>query len=123
VPDHDLVEPIASGAYGEVWLARNRFGTLRAVKIVWRDQISAEAFEREFRGLQRFEPVSRSHPGLVDVLTLGLLPDADGFTSRCTSPCACRCANAAVSLRPSWTTFSAGNVLRDCRTAPSVKGT
>ena len=80
IPDHELLRPIASGAYGEVWLARNAVGTLRAVKIVRRDQHAlAESFEREFKGLQKFEPVSRSHDGLVDILTLGLLQDGAGF--------------------------------------------
>ena len=80
IPDHVLVRPIASGAYGEVWLARNAVRTPRAVKLVLRDQhASAESFEREFKGLQKFEPVSRSHAGLVDILTLGLLPDGAGF--------------------------------------------
>jgi serine/threonine protein kinase len=80
VPDHRLFRLIASGAYGEVWLACNAVGTLRAVKVVRRDQhASAESFEREFKGLQKFEPVSRSHEGLVDILTLGLLPDGAGF--------------------------------------------
>src|SRR2546425_126384 len=80
IPDHELLCPIAAGAYGEVWLARNVVATLRAVKIVRRDwHVSAESFEREFKGLQRFEPVSRSHTGLVDILTLGLLPDNAGF--------------------------------------------
>src|SRR2546426_3366936 len=80
IPDHELLRPIASGSYGEVWLARNVVGTMRAVKIVRRDQhASAESFEREFKGLQKFEPVSRSHDGLVDILTLGLLPDGPGF--------------------------------------------
>jgi serine/threonine protein kinase len=80
VPDHRLFRLIASGAYGEVWLACNAVGTLRAVKVVRRDQhTSAESFEREFKGLQKFEPVSRSHEGLVDILTLGLLPDGAGF--------------------------------------------
>ncbi len=63
-----------------MWLARNVVGTLRAVKIVRRDRhASAESVEREFKGLQKFEPVSRSHDGLVDILTLGLLPDGAGF--------------------------------------------
>src|SRR6266516_4256860 len=80
IPDHELLRPIASGLYGEVWLARNVVGTLRAVKIVRRDRhASAESVEREFKGLQKFEPVSRSHDGLVDILTLGLLPDGAGF--------------------------------------------
>jgi serine/threonine protein kinase len=80
VPDHELLRRIGSGAYGEVWLARNAVGTLRAVKIVLRDQhATAESFEREFKGLQEFEPVSRTHEGLVDILTLGLLPEGAGF--------------------------------------------
>jgi serine/threonine protein kinase/Flp pilus assembly protein TadD len=80
VPDHQLLGLIASGAYGKVWLGSNAVGTLRAVKIVRREQhASAESFEREFRGLQKFEPVSRSHEGLVDILTLGLLHDGTGF--------------------------------------------
>ncbi len=80
IPDHELLRSIASGAYGEVWLARNAVGMLRAVKVVRRDRhASAESFEREFKGLQKFEPVSRSHDGLVDILTLGLLPMARGF--------------------------------------------
>jgi serine/threonine protein kinase len=80
VSDHKLLRPIARGAYGEVWLARNAVGTPRAVKIVLRDtHASRESFEREFKGLQKFEPVSRGHEGLVDILTLGLLPDGAGF--------------------------------------------
>ncbi len=80
VPDHTLLTPIASGSYGEVWLARNVVGTPRAVKLVRRDRFErVEDFEREFKGLQKFEPVSRSHVGLVDILSLGLLPDGAGF--------------------------------------------
>jgi hypothetical protein len=33
-----LLGPIGSGAYGEVWLARNVVGTLRAVKVIRRDR-------------------------------------------------------------------------------------
>jgi tetratricopeptide (TPR) repeat protein len=80
VPEHTLLRPIASGSYGVVWLAHNVVGTPRAVKIVRRDHFErAEDFEREFKGLQKFEPVSRSHEGLVDILSLGLLPDEAGF--------------------------------------------
>ena len=72
IPDHELLRCIGRGSYGEVWLARNTVGTLRAVKIVFRQtHQSAQHFEREFRGLQKFEPVSRSHEGLVDILQIG----------------------------------------------------
>jgi hypothetical protein len=80
VPDRRLFGLIASGAYGEVWLGCNAVGTRRAVKIVRREQhTSAESLERELKGLKRFEPVSRTHKGLVDILTLGLLPAGAGF--------------------------------------------
>ncbi|MBI3416847.1 MAG: protein kinase [Verrucomicrobia bacterium] len=80
IPDHELMRVIGEGAYGEVWLAHNAVGTLRAVKIVRCNRHdSAESFDREFKGLQKFEPISRAHEGLVDILTLGLLPDGAGF--------------------------------------------
>ena len=80
VPDHELLRCIGRGSYGDVWLARNVVGTPRAVKIVRRDRFDHAAdFEREFKGLQCFEPVSRTHEGLSDILSLGRLPDAEGF--------------------------------------------
>ena len=72
IPDHELLKKIGDGSYGEVWLARNAIGTLRAVKIVHRKTFwSDHPFEREFNGIQKFEPISRSHEGLVDVLQIG----------------------------------------------------
>jgi tetratricopeptide (TPR) repeat protein len=80
IADHEWLQPIASGSYGEVWLARSAVGTLRAVKLVRRDHFErAEEFEREFKGLQRFEPVSRGHEGLVDILQIGRPEDAGWF--------------------------------------------
>lgn len=79
IPDHTLLRPIGRGAYGEVWLARNIMGTLRAVKVIWRQQFeSGRPFEREFAGIQRYEPVSRSSGGLVHVLHIGR-NDAEGY--------------------------------------------
>ncbi len=72
IPDHELLKKIGVGSYGEVWLARSAVGTLRAVKIVWRKTFwSDHPFEREFRGIQKFEPISREHVGLVDILQIG----------------------------------------------------
>jgi hypothetical protein len=68
IPDHTLLRPIGRGAYGEVWLARNVMGAFRAVKVIWRSQFESERpYEREFAGIQRYEPVSRSSSGLVHV--------------------------------------------------------
>jgi WD40 repeat protein len=79
IPDHTLIRPIGRGAYGEVWLARNIMGTLRAVKLVWLRQFESDRpFEREFTGIERYEPVSRKADGLVHVLQVGR-NDAEGY--------------------------------------------
>lgn len=80
IPDHQLLRLIARGSYGEVWLARNTLESFRAIKIVFektfRDQ---RPFERELAGVQRFEPVSRLHEGLMDVLQVGRNEEAGYF--------------------------------------------
>jgi hypothetical protein len=79
IPDHTLLRPIGRGAYGEVWLARNVMGVLRAVKIVERGQFESDRpYDREFAGIQRYEPVSRLADGLVHVLHIGR-NDAEGY--------------------------------------------
>src|SRR5687767_9883110 len=72
IADHMLLRRIGQGAYGEVWLARNMTGAFRAVKVIHRRTFSDERpFQREFEGICRFEPISRSHPGLVTILHVG----------------------------------------------------
>ena len=72
IPDHQLLRQVGEGSYGEIWLARNIIGTYRAVKIVYRARFDdAQPYEREFKGIQKFEPISRSHPGLVNLLQIG----------------------------------------------------
>jgi len=72
VPDHTLIRSIGRGSYGEVWLARNILGTYRAVKIVHRSSFADDRpFEREFAGMKRFEPVSRSHESQLNLLQVG----------------------------------------------------
>ena len=46
-------------------------GTYRAVKVVYRNHFSEDRpYEREFDGIRRFEPISRSHDGFVSFLEL-----------------------------------------------------
>ena len=79
IPDHEMLRLIGKGSYGEVWLARSVTAAMRAVKVVQRSDFQYDkTFEREFEGIKKFEPISRSHPGLVDVLHVGRNLD-EGF--------------------------------------------
>ena len=80
IPNFDLIKLIGKGAYGEVWLARdiNHLHTdrYRAIKIVQRGGDDRERpYQREYEGVLRYEPVSREHEGLTDILQVGLLED------------------------------------------------
>lgn len=79
VPDHKALRCIGRGSYGEVWIARNTLNTLRAVKVVFRNNFDdPRPYEREYSGIRAYEPVSRSHPGLVDILQVGR-NDSEGY--------------------------------------------
>jgi len=72
IPNHQLLRRIGRGAYGEVWLARNDIGLYAAVKIVYRNLFPTSGpFEREFRGVEKFMPISRMHAGFVNILFVG----------------------------------------------------
>src|SRR4051812_3419049 len=72
IPDHEVIARVGGGSYGEVWLSRSITGALRAVKVIWRSYFASERpYEREFHGIVQFEPISRSHPGVVNVLHVG----------------------------------------------------
>src|SRR2546425_8345168 len=72
VPDHELIQCIGRGSYGEVWLARNLMGMYRAVKVVYRKNFGHQRpFDRELAGINKFEPISRSHESFVDILHVG----------------------------------------------------
>jgi serine/threonine protein kinase len=47
-------------------------GSFRAVKVMWRGNFENEDdYFREFKGIQNYEPISRQHPGLVNILQVG----------------------------------------------------
>jgi serine/threonine protein kinase/Flp pilus assembly protein TadD len=80
IPDHELLRCIGRGSYGEVWLARNVLGSYRAVKVIYRRNFEHDRpYEREFEGIQKFEPISRSHESQVDILHVGRNDEAGYF--------------------------------------------
>jgi CHASE2 domain-containing sensor protein len=79
VPDYHLLSQVGDGAYGEVWLARDAVGVLRAVKVVYRARLpKPDIYEREFRGMSNYMPLSLNHPALLHVVHAGR-NDAAGY--------------------------------------------
>ena len=80
IPEYKLLCRTGAGAYGEVWLAQTHTGIYRAVKIVRRSQFEDERpYEREFKGITEYEPVSRKSDGLIDLLHVGRSETDDFF--------------------------------------------
>ena len=82
VPDHALLKCIGTGSYGRVFLARSFLGEFRAVKVISRHVLKDHRpFDRELRGIRKFEPISRSHPGFLNILHVGQDSTGDYFYS------------------------------------------
>ena len=61
--------PFGEGAYGKVWLARTAAGEWRALKVIYlaKFENNPDPYEREYNGVQRYQPISDQHPGLLRV--------------------------------------------------------
>ena len=69
-PDYTLCDqPFGSGAYGNVWLARNAIGQWQALKAVYLSGFGDHPapYDREFNGISRYKPVSEKHTGLLRI--------------------------------------------------------
>src|SRR5262245_7515317 len=72
IPNLRLLRCIGRGAYGEVWLSRNEIGVHLAAKLIYKDSFTDRSpFEREYRGILHYTPLSRTHHGLVQILHVG----------------------------------------------------
>jgi len=80
IPDHEVLRLIGRGSYGEVWLARTALGSLRAVKVVYRESFDHDRpYEREFEGIKKFEPISHARESQVDIFHVGRNNEAGFF--------------------------------------------
>ena len=80
-PDYELVQPpFGEGAYGKVWLARNAIGQWQALKAVYKARFGDNLgpYDREFRGIERYKPISDKHPGLLRIDFISRKKD-DGY--------------------------------------------
>jgi WD40 repeat protein/serine/threonine protein kinase len=100
VPDHELLRCIGRGAYGAVWLARNVMGTYRAVKLVQREDFGRDRpFTREYEGLVKFEPISRSHPNLMQILHVGRREEYFYYVTELADDASAEPSNAELGTR------------------------
>ncbi len=77
--DYQLIRLIGRGGYGEVWLVRDKEGTYRACKVVYRESFHHDRpYEREYEGIRKFEPVSYASESQVRILHVGRR-DAGGY--------------------------------------------
>jgi len=69
-PDYELFDPpFGEGGFGKVWLARNAIGQWQALKAVYQSKFGKAVgpYETEFKGIERYKPVSEKHPGLLRI--------------------------------------------------------
>ena len=78
--DYEIVCLIGHGGYGEVYLARDLSGAYCAVKVIFRESFEHDRpFEREYKGICKFERVSRAYQNQVQVLHVGRRQDPPQF--------------------------------------------
>lgn len=81
-PDYELLQPpIGEGSFGRVWIVRNAIGQWQALKAVYQSKFGANRhpYESEFKGLQKYKPVSEKHPGLLRIDLVSKMKDEGYF--------------------------------------------
>ncbi|MBC8095500.1 MAG: CHASE2 domain-containing protein [Akkermansiaceae bacterium] len=69
-PGYELFPtPFGEGAYGKVFLARNESKKWEALKVVYLAKFdkNTDPYDREFKGVNHYHPLSTQHPGLLRV--------------------------------------------------------
>jgi serine/threonine protein kinase len=81
-PEYEIITPeIGQGGFGKVWIARNAIGQWQALKAVYESSFNGNRgpYEAEFKGLQRYKPVSEKHPGLLRIDLVSKMKDKGYF--------------------------------------------
>lgn len=81
-PDYELLQPpIGQGAFGKVWIARTAIGQWQALKAVYLAKFgdNRHPYDSEFKGLQKYKPVSEKHSGLLRVDFVSRMKDEGYF--------------------------------------------
>jgi len=69
-PEFEIIQPpIGRGSFGTVWIVRNAIGQWQALKAVYASKFGDDSgpYEAEFKGVQRYKPVSEKHAGLLRI--------------------------------------------------------
>ena len=74
INDYELIRVIGRGSFGEVWIALDATGSACALKVIYKGESNEEKFWKEFDGVTKYLPVSRSNLGLVTILHVGKDP-------------------------------------------------
>ncbi len=75
IPDYGILQKCGHGAYGEVWIARSRTGSLVALKIVEK----SEQIAKELAGLRSYSRIADS-PYLIRIFHVGEVGDTLYYT-------------------------------------------
>jgi serine/threonine protein kinase len=72
IPDYELEICCGSGAYGDVWIAKDRSGIKRAVKVLNKTRLNnLGVLDKEIRGLKLYRTKVPKHNQLVEIYHVG----------------------------------------------------
>lgn len=72
IPDYQLEKCCGSGAYGDVWIAKDMNGIERAVKVLNKTRLkNLGVLDKEIRGLQLYRTKVSKHKNLVEIYHVG----------------------------------------------------